>query len=350
MMEREYIVNAFAVLGENISAFLNDSDNSRAIEMAVDCSCHDNYWFTRENILRALNAIAGKMLDGKKMRDWINRYSFDDDYAMRKIGLIMAGNIPLVGFHDLMSVLLSGNIAVIKPSSKDKYLMKTLCGILSDKFPFLTERVVFTDAKPQDISAVIATGSNNSARYFRSEYKDLPLLSRKNRYSAAVLNGDETCGELEALGDDIFSYFGLGCRNVSNIFVPENYDWKMFFKAIEKYSDVMRHQGYNDCFRYQRAISELSGDDYLTNGFVIIRKGYPAFSSIATINYSVYDNVGQVKTFLAEQSGKIQCVVSKIACTENPVHFGETQQPELTDYADGVDIMNYIIKNVTFAN
>jgi hypothetical protein len=342
MIEREYIVNAFAGLGESIAAFLNGDGDSPAIEKAIDCSCHDNYWFTRENILRALDAVAGKMLDGKKMRDWISRYSFDDGYAMRKIGLIMAGNIPLVGFHDLMSVLLSGNIAVIKPSSKDKYLIKTLCGILTDKFPFLTERVVFTDAKPQDISAVIATGSNNSARYFRSEYKDLPLLSRKNRYSAAVLNGDETHGELMALGDDIFSYFGLGCRNVSNIFVPENYDWDVFFKATGKYSDVMRHQGYNDCFRYQRAISELSGEDYLTNGFVIIRKGYPAFSSIATINYAVYDDIGQVKTFLAEQNDKIQCAVSKIACVENPVRFGETQQPELTDYADGVDTMNFL--------
>jgi hypothetical protein len=343
MINREYIVNALTALGETIAAFLNGNDSNSAIAKAIDCSCNDNYWFTKDNILQALDAIADQMLDGKKLRDWISQYSFNDNDEVQKIGLIMAGNIPLVGFHDLICVLLSGNIAVIKPSSKDKYLIKTLCGILSDKFPSLLERIVFTDAKPQNITAVIATGSNNSARYFHSEYKNIPLLSRKNRYSAAALDGNETYGELEALGDDIFRYFGLGCRNVSNIFVPENYDWSVFFKAIEKYSDVMRHQGYNDCFRYQRAISELSGENYLTNGFVIIRNNYPAFSSIATINYVVYEDIGQVKTFLAEHNDKIQCVVSKIACTENPVRFGHTQKPGLTDYADGVDTMNFLL-------
>jgi hypothetical protein len=341
MIDREYIVNAFSGLAEIIAAFLNENEDNPAIEKAIDCSCLDNYWFTKKNIRRALNAIS-EMLDNKKLHNWISQYSFDNG-GMQKIGLIMAGNIPLVGFHDLLSVLLSGNIAVIKPSSKDKYLIKTLCGILSDKFPFMMERVVFTDTKPKNINAVIATGSNNSARYFQAEYKDIPLLSRKNRYSAAVLDGNETFCELEALGDDIFSYFGLGCRNVSNIFVPENYDWSRFFKAMEKYSEVMNHQGYNDCFRYQKAISELSGENYRTNGFVIIRKNNPTFSSIATINYTVYENIEQVKTLLAEQNDKIQCVVSKTACIKNPVYFGYTQKPELSDYADGVDTINFLV-------
>jgi hypothetical protein len=343
MIDRDGIITALADLGDTITDFLSGHDNNPAIEQAIDYSCFDNYWFTRDNILRAFDAIADKMLDAEKLRNWITRYSFNSCSNMRNIGLIMAGNIPLVGLHDLICVLLSGNIAVIKPSSKDKYLLKTLCEILSEKFPFLTERIVFTDTKPQNVNAVIATGSNNSARYFRAEYRDIPLLSRKNRYSAAVLDGSETHCELEALGDDIFSYFGLGCRNVSNIFVPENYDWEMFFKAIEKYSDVMNHPGYNDCFRYQRAISELSGEDYLTNGFVIIRKNNPAFSSITAINYTVYENLEQVKTFVAEQNDKIQCVVSKIACTDSPVDFGHTQKPELTDYADGIDTMKFLI-------
>jgi hypothetical protein len=341
MIDRKDIVDALAVLGKVVEAFLKGNGNNPAIEKALDCSCRDNYWFTKENILRALDAIAGKMLGAVKLRDWIRQYSFDGCNT-QKIGLIMAGNIPLAGFHDLICVLLSGNIAVIKPSSKDRYLIKTLCGILSDKLPFLVERIVFTDAKPQNINAMIATGSNNSARYFRAEYKNIPLLLRKNRYSMAVLDGSETYCELEALGDDIFSYFGLGCRNVSNIFVPENYDWSMFFGAIEKYSDVMHHQGYNDCFRYQKAISELSGENYLTNGFVIIRNNNPAFSSIATINYAVYENIEQVKIFLDEQNDKIQCVVSKTACTKNPVYLGYTQKPELTDYADGIDTMSFL--------
>ncbi|MDR1129416.1 MAG: aldehyde dehydrogenase, partial [Prevotellaceae bacterium] len=250
MLRRGYIVDALSFLGETVRDFLDGKSGNPEIERATASSCEDNYWFTEENILKALDAIAGRMLDGKRLNDWTSRYSFNSS-GLYRTGLIMAGNIPLVGFHDFLSVLLAGNIAVIKPSSKDKYLIKTLCGILSDKFPPLAERIVFTDAKPQNISAVIATGSNNSARYFRAEYRNIPLLARKNRYSIAVLDGTETGCELEALGDDIFSYFGLGCRNVSNIFVPENYDWSLFIRSMEKYSHVMNHQGYNDCFRYQ---------------------------------------------------------------------------------------------------
>jgi hypothetical protein len=341
MIDREYIVDALSWLGEIIGDFIDGKNSNPAIEKAITCSCNDNYWFTKENILKALDAVADRMLDGKKLSDWVSNYSFDR-FGMHKTGLIMAGNIPLVGFQDLLCVLLSGNIAVIKPSSKDKYLIKTLCGILSDKFPALAERIVFTDVKPQDINAVIATGNNNSARYFRAEYKDIPLLARKNRYSVAVLDGTETCNEMEALGDDILSYFGLGCRNVSNIFVPENYDWSLFFRSIEKYSHVTNHQGYNDCFRYQRALSELSGENYLTNGFVIIRENRIAFSSIAVINYNVYEDIERVKTSLASQKDRIQCVVSKTNCIENTISFGQSQLPELTDYADEIDTMNFL--------
>jgi hypothetical protein len=280
------------------------------------------------------------MLDAKKLNDWVKPYSFNR--FPKRTGLIMAGNIPAVGFHDFLSALVSGNIAVIKPSSKDKYLIQTLSKILMEKFPALSERIVFTEAKPQNLNAVIATGSNNSARYFHAEYKDIPQLIRKNRYSPAILDGNETPSETEALGDDIFSYFGLGCRNVSNIFVPENYDWNLFFDSIKNYSYIMEHQGYNHCFRYQKAISELSGDDYLTNGFVIVRKNNLTFSSIATVNYMEYSDIEQVKTFLSAHNDNIQCLVSKTTYLENPVPFGDTQKPELSDYADGVDTIAWL--------
>jgi hypothetical protein len=157
-----------------------------------------------------------------------------------------------------------------------------------------------------------------------------------------VLDGTETCSELEALGDDIFSYFGLGCRNVSNMFVPENYDWSLFIRSMEKYLHVMNHQGYRDCFRYQKALSELSGENYLNGACMIIRENELSFSSIAAINYAVYKDIEQVKTFLAGQKEQIQCIVSKIAHIENPTLFGQTQTPELTDYADGVDTMEFL--------
>jgi hypothetical protein len=344
MIGREYIVQAFSCLGKIITAYLNGNkdENNQTIEKAIEYSCIDNYWFTKENILRALDSIASKMLDGKKLNKWISKYSFNRS-GIQKTGLIMAGNIPLVGFHDLLSVLLAGNTAVIKPSSKDRRLIKTLCEILSGKFPDLAERIVFTDSMPQNIHAVITTGNNNSTRYFRAEYKNMPMLSRKNRYSIAVLDGSETENELETLGDDIFSYFGLGCRNVSNLFVPQNYDWSMFFDAMKKYSGVMNHPGYNDCFRYQKALSDLSGENYLTDGFVIIRNNSPTFASIAAINYAIYENAGQVKTFLAEQNDKIQCIVSKNALVKNTILFGQTQKPELDDYADGIDTIKFLV-------
>ncbi|MDR2027242.1 MAG: hypothetical protein LBQ01_06775, partial [Prevotellaceae bacterium] len=298
MTDKKYIIDALVCLGKTVTDFIGGKDRNPAIAKAIESSCIDNYWFTEENILRALDALATEMLDAGKLNEWINRYPPDNRNPQRT-GLIMAGNIPLVNFHDFLSILLSGNIAVIKPSSKDRYLIKTLCGILSDRFPSLSERIVFTDAKPQDIRAVIATGSNNSARYFRAEYRNIPLLERKNRYSLAVLDGNESSRELEDLGDDIFSYFGLGCRNVSNMFVPKNYDWTVFFNSMKKYSHVLNHPGYNDCFRYQKALSELSGEKYLTDGFVIIRENNLTFSSIAAINYKVYENTEQVKTFLS---------------------------------------------------
>jgi hypothetical protein len=342
MIDNRDIIDALSHLGGMITDYLNgNSGNRAAIETAVDSSCRDNYWFTKNNILKALDAIANKMLKPAKLNDWIDRYSFDSRKP-QKIGLIMAGNIPLVNFHDLLSVLLSGNIAVIKPSSKDKSLIKALVGILMNRLPVLAERIVFTDTKPQNINAVIATGSNNSARYFDAEYKNIPMLVRKNRYSLAALDGNETRTDLEALGDDIFSYFGLGCRNVSNILIPQKYDWSMFFDSIQKYSYVLHHQGYKNCFRYQKALSELSGDNYLNGGFVIIRMNNPAFSSIAAINYMVYKDIEQIKTFLSEQNDRIQCIVTKIAGVKKPTPFGHTQQPELTDYADGVDTVNFL--------
>jgi hypothetical protein len=341
MTDRKYIVHALSCLGKTVTGFLDGSSDSPAIEKAIEQSCTDNYWFTETTVSRSLAAVADKMLDGEKMDKWLSPYSFDASGTQRT-GLIMAGNIPLAGFHDLLSVLLAGNTAVIKPSSKDRRLIKALCGILSDRFPDLAERIVFTDSAPQNIHAVIATGSNNSARYFRAEYRDIPLLSRKNRYSIAILDGNESRSELEALGDDIFSYFGLGCRNVSNIFVPENYDWNTFLEAMEKYSDVMSHQGYSDCYRYQKALSGLADENCLTCGFMIIRRNSPAFSSIAAINYEEYENIEQVKAFLAAQNDKIQCIVSKTACTENAIPFGNAQKPELHDYADGIDTIQFL--------
>lgn len=341
MLNRDKIIQALSDLGEEINACLNGEVQNTELQKAVKNSCINNYWFTKDNIYKALKAIADNMLDKEKLTNWVSRYPFN--ISPKKTGIIMAGNIPLVGMHDLLCVLLSGNIAVIKPSSKDNFLIKTVCEMLVKHYPQLENNIVFTDSKPVNTDMVIATGSNNSARYFKSEYKNAKILMRKNRYSIAVLSGNETEKDLMALGDDIFSYFGLGCRNVSNLFVPENYNWDFFFDSIKTYADIMEHEGYNDCFRYQKAISELSCDGSIDNGFIILRSNNaPAFTLISAINIHPYKDIEQVRKFIELERNDIQCIVSGIDAIENKINFGHTQKPGLDDYADGVDTMEFL--------
>ena len=337
------LAEALVHLGETIVSYLDGADNAE-LEAAVRASCTDNYWFTENNIRAALRAIAETMLDARRLNDWLNRYPFNTNDP-RTIGLIPAGNIPLVGFHDLLSVLASGNIAMVKPSSKDKHLAKTLFGTLANRFPSLRERIVFTEVLPHNLDMMIATGSNNSARYFRANYGHLPLLIRKNRYSVAVLDGNETNEELEALGDDIFSYFGLGCRNVSNLFLPADFDPAVLLQSMHKHSETMEHRGYSDCYRYQRAVSELSDEEYLCNGFVIMKERPLSFSSIATLNFTKYENENEVQTLLSGHENEIQCIVGHGDYLGKSVPFGQTQRPELSDFADGIDTVQWINDN-----
>jgi hypothetical protein len=341
MKDRELIIDAMTWLGELVADFIGRKTGNTALETAIVCSCRDNYWFTPDNILQSFDALVTAMLNRRKLNEWISRYPFND-HCPQRIGLIMAGNIPLVNFHDLLSVLVSGDIAVVKPSSKDEHLIRTLCGILSAQYPLFNERIIFSDTISHDVQAVIATGSNNSSRYFRAEYRTIPSLIRNNRYSLAILDGNETASELDALADDIFRYFGLGCRNVSNMFIPKDYDWTMFFDSIARYSCVMNHEGYRDCYRYRKALSELSGDDYLDGGTIIIRRHRLTFSSVATINYEIYDDIDHINAFISSQRDDIQCTVSRLAVIKHSILFGQTQRPELTDYPDGIDTMKFL--------
>ncbi|MDR2425175.1 MAG: hypothetical protein LBD59_10715 [Prevotellaceae bacterium] len=341
MLSREQIINAFAILGKQLHSFCKDRNNAE-LEQAVSASCIDNYWFNRENIYFALLAIANQMLDEKKLNEWLSAYPYNTQIAKR-IKLIAAGNIPLVCFHDFLSILVSGNIAIIKPSSKDKHLLKTLCRLLVASCPSIRERIVFDEFETEKPDAVIATGSNNTARYFRAAYKHLPLLIRKNRYSLAILDGKENSMELKALGEDIFLYYGLGCRNISNIFVPPDYDFNSFLNAISNHAQIMEHQGYSDCFRYQKANAELARQTYFTNGFLILKKQPLSYSSIAVVNYMEYHNIADIENFIAIEKDKIQCVAGHININRI-IPFGQSQKPDLRDYPDGVDTLDFLTK------
>jgi hypothetical protein len=255
----------------------------------------------------------------------------------------MAGNIPLVGFHDFLCVLLSGNKVLAKLSSNDKVLLPFLSDYLIKEEPLLAKRIEFTEGKLENFDAVIATGSNNTGRYFEHYFGKRPNIIRKNRSSVAILTGNESQDELEALGEDIFRYYGLGCRNVAKLFVPTGYDFDAFYKAMFTFQDVIHHHKYANNYDYNKAVYLMSDFKILDNGFLVLKEDEGFSSPIAALFYSQYDSQEKLREQLLMQEEQIQCIVSA-ETQSNDIAFGETQNPQLGDYADGVDTMEFLLQ------
>jgi hypothetical protein len=298
-----------------------------------------NAWFTQENILFSLKAW-GLALSEKNVIDWLNRYngSLSKDYKPSTVGVINAGNIPFVGLHDLLCVLVSGNYYVGKNSSDDPFLLPFVCQKLTELNLELKHIVSFTD-KLSKFDKVIATGSNNSARYFEYYFKQYPHIIRKNRNGVAVLTGNETSEELKLLGEDIFRYFGLGCRNVSHIMVPVGYDFTRLMDAMESYSYVASHHKYMNNYDYYRAILMLKKIPFYDNGYLILKQDEAIPSVISIVHYSYYQNEKSIKERLIANKENIQCVISS-----RHTPFGMSQFPNLWDYADGVDTLQFLLQ------
>lgn len=305
----------------------------------ITLSRSHNGWYTEEQVLFALQSWT-KALTPDNLDKWLSAYPIDT-IAPKTVGLILAGNIPLVGFHDFLSVLITGHRALVKTSSNDQYLLPFLAKYLIAVEPRFAEHIKFTDGKLENFDAVIATGSNNTARYFEYYFKDKPAIIRKNRNSAAILTGDETKEDLTALGEDIFRYFGLGCRNVSKLFVPEGYDFKLFFEAMYNYADVIHYEKYANNYDYNKAVFLMSNFKLLDNGFLTIKEDTGYASPISSVFYEYYSDRAQLEQRLADDRELLQCVVSKDG-TGNYTAFGQTQQPALWDYADNVDTVAFL--------
>lgn len=300
-----------------------------------------NKWYTRDNLLYVLGHW-GKLLDKDQLLLWQNLYQGDMKTPKKQVAIIMAGNIPLVGFHDFLCVLLSGHHVLVKLSSNDSILLPFVKKFLVHHDNSLENKITFTDGKLTDFDAVIATGSNNTSRYFDYYFEKYPSIIRKNRTSLAVLSGNESKEQLERLGEDIFRYFGLGCRSVSKLFVPSGYDFDTFFEAIFKWKHLLEHHKYVNNYDYNKAVYLMSEMQILDNGFLIVKEDSSFASPIATLFFEYYLDKGDLKDRLNSEATQIQCIVSH-GFTENEIPFGRTQTPDLADYADGVDTMQFLI-------
>ncbi|MEO9571648.1 MAG: acyl-CoA reductase [Polaribacter sp.] len=343
-------ITAFAKLGAFLSQFSIDNikkiDNIEHNDIFFDGFLHqiklaqeNNSWFTKNNILFSLQSLS-KSLTASNLNDFISNLNIDIKNS-KKVAIIMAGNIPLVGFHDFLSVLISGHSVLVKQSSSDKHLLPFLAKYLEYVEESFKGKITFTEEKLTDFDAVIATGSDNTARYFEYYFKSKPNIIRKSRNSVAVITGKETEEDFINLSDDVFQYFGLGCRSVSKLYVPKGFNFDAFFTGMYVKKDLINNAKYANNYDYNKAVYLMSEFDLLENGFLMIKEDESYSSPIATIFYEYYDNEIDLKIKLHQDKEKIQCIVAK-DFIENEVAFGQTQHPKLTDFADGVNTLEFL--------
>ena len=338
-MQLEERIQALIQLGHR----LQQPDEYR--EAVIHRTHFNNQWFTKENQRKAIAAIAEDFLEETKLRNWLSNYKIETT-APQIIALVLAGNIPLVGFHDVLCVFLSGHHAQIKLSEKDKYLLPYIFRELKQ----IDER---TDAyfsiveQLNEFDAVIATGSNNSSRYFEAYFSKFPNIIRKNRNAVAVFSGQESKEELAAFGEDVFQYFGLGCRNVSKIYIPKGYNFEPLLEALHEHKEIVLNDKYKNNFDYNYAILVLNKVKYMANGCIILQENKSIASHIAGMHYEYYDSINEVEKELQERQDEIQLTVAQDGLLSTPTFpFGEAQRPSLADYADGVDTMQFLLRRV----
>jgi hypothetical protein len=333
-LSAEKIINAFTKLG----AFMTTPSDE--FSSLMESSSNFNAWFTLEEVQRSVTSLSN-MLNNTDLEKWFE--SIEITETPKKVGLILAGNIPLVGFHDVLSVLATGNIALIKLSSSDDKLLPALLTKLISFEPEFASHIEYTE-RLKDFESIIATGSNNSSRYFDYYFGKVPHIIRKNRNSVAVLTGEESVESMRRLGHDIFDYFGLGCRNVSKIYIPEDYEIKNFFEPIEQFQPIVNHFKYNNNYDYNKSIYLVNGVKHFDNGFLLLKEDQALPSPLAVLYYEKYNSLEEVKGRLTLEKDNIQCVVAEVQLDlESPeLGFGQSQSPRLWDYADNVNTIAFL--------
>lgn len=334
MIKLEDRIKAFHTVG-NILKNLSSEEKSYIYQRAKG----ENSWFTDDNLDLALQG-AIRYLDENKLRVWTKDMP-DTPEKVKKIGVVMAGNIPLVGFHDFLTVLISGHQLLAKLSSQDSFLIKYIAEILTDIEPYFKEQIHFLD-KLKEAEAMIATGSDNTARYFEYYFAKMPHIIRHNRSSVAIIDGQETQEDLANLAHDVFQYFGLGCRNVSKLYVPEGFAFKQLLDAWQSYESITNHHKYNNNYDYNKSILLVNNEPHYDTGFALLRESEQLVSPISVVFYEKYQQKEDLQEKLKSLEDKIQCIVSREAWFPSSLPLGKAQQPELWDYADGVNTLVFI--------
>lgn len=331
-------VERLIIAFKKLSQFLADPDED--FQDMIRSARNSNAWFTEQEVYKALRALS-EMLAEQDLVKWFEAIKVTD--TPKKVGLILAGNIPMVGFHDVLSVLATGNIALIKLSSSDDKLLPAVLERLCRIEPQLKDQIQYVE-RLKDFEAVIATGSNNTSRYFDYYFGKVPNIIRKNRTSVAVLTGEESVDDIANLGHDLFDYFGLGCRNVSKIYIPEGYDVKHLFEPLEQYNDIINHFKYNNNYDYNKSIYLVNSAKHFDNGFLLLKEDTGFSSPLAVLYFERYNDIKEVESALNGYEDNLQCVVSSatLDIKTSILGYGDSQHPKLWDYADNVDTIQFL--------
>jgi len=330
-------ISALAKLGEHLQG------QDDFLEAIIHRTEYNNPWFTKENQHLAIQAIASEFLDKNKLESWAANYPIADEPQLKTVGMVMAGNLPLVGFHDLVCAFVAGYKSKIKLSDKDRFLLPYLLQLLEKYAPGAADYFEIVE-QLTGFDKVIATGSNNSARYFEAYFGKYPHIIRKNRNAVAVLDGTETDDDLHLLGKDVFRFFGLGCRNVSKLYLPKGYHFAKLMEALHDFREIANHSKYRNNFDYNLALLMLNQVPYFNNGCIIVAENRDIASRIATLHYEFYETIPALESELTSRSEEIQCIVAKPGLLSLPtIPFGKSQEPGLFDYPDGVDVMGFLV-------
>lgn len=338
-MDIKVRVNAFIKLATVLKGFIEDQASNENLKQALHNAAQTNPWFIKEFELLAIKNIL-PWLDEKELADWASKYCCELSPA--NIGIVLAGNIPLVGFHDFLSTVICGHHAIIKMSGKDKHLLPAIIDILIEIEPAFKEKITVTAELPDSIDALIATGSNNTARYFEYFYKDIPKIIRKNRSSVAILTGNENDEDYQLLAKDICTYFGLGCRNVSKLYVPNLNTLNQLTENLKSYNWLLKNTYYASNLKFQRARLKTLEIPFVDAKSVLFMEAGALHSPVSIVNYELYNSLEDLEGSLQLLKENIQCKVGK--SVNNGVSLGSTQQPELQDYADGVNTLQFLAK------